>query len=73
MAVPTPAHTALQTMRLERRLPVMAGVLATMVRVHRHGRRWLATPDSGEWTVRIVHMTKEEYEDGIRPPIEHEP
>ena len=51
----------------------MAGVLATMVRVHRHGRRWLATPDSGEWTVRIVHMTKEEYEDGIRPPIEHEP
>jgi len=30
-------------------------------------------PASGEWTLKVVHMTKDDYENELRPPIEHKP
>lgn len=30
-------------------------------------------PASGEWTLKVVHMTKDDYDNELRPPIEHQP
>ena len=45
VAVTAPTHTPLQVMRLQKRVPVVAGVLAALVGVHNHLALRLATPD----------------------------
>lgn len=46
VAVTAPTHSALPVMRLPKRVPVVVGLLAALVRVHNHLALRLATPDS---------------------------
>ncbi len=51
MIVTASAHTSLQTIHFQESLPVMAGILASLIWVHRHLLLWISTPYSHQQSV----------------------
>jgi len=52
MAVAFSAHAAFQVVVFQEGLPVMAGVLAALIRMHHHLGLWIPAPDSHQQCIK---------------------